>query len=302
MSDASDQALAEWDIRQHLAGSRTAEVIDLDLPAHLARVEVGGIEHIMPWMGVAPQPGAEVRVAVLGEVSFCQVVEGSPLGEVTALDVGNRVATVTGEDGTAYVYRYSPDQALVVGDKVALDHARHLVLLRLTTAPPPPPPESAPAAPKPKPPAPQPVTRTRDFFPTWSATWHNGRYTNLAQVNVGSTQVGAYGYGTAIRDTIPNNAAILSATLNLDQISDRLPHIASLWGTHTANGRPGSLTNAGINGSWPVPGGDRSVNIAGTVVTRLIQGVAFGIAFRSGQSWRTYGQSPSGRIRIQWRQ
>lgn len=307
MTDASEQALTEWEIRQELARTKTGEVVEVDLATGIAVVEVGGIDREVPWVGDPPFVGAAVRVSTIGQVTFCQVVNGAGFGTATSVDVANRVAMITGEDGGTYRCRYSPDQTLAAGEKVVIDLTRQVVLLRLTAAPPPPPPPPAPsdtpaaAPPKPKPPPAQPVIRSRDFLPIWSGTWWNGSYTS-ANVIVGSTQLGAYGYGTSIGDTIPNSATIRAARMLLRQSSDRLPHIPSLIGTHTAGGRPRSLTNASINGSWPIPGGTREIDIRGTIVNRLINGTALGIGFRSGQSWRTYGQSPSGRIHIEWEQ
>lgn len=304
MTDASEEALTEWEIRQELGRSKTAEVISVDLPAGTAGVSIGGIERTVPWVGVPPMPGAEVRVSTIGQVTFCQVVDGAAFGTASLVDAANRTVMVTGEDGGEYWCRYSPDQTLNPGEQVAFDAARQLVLLRLTAnrppAPPAPPaPKPSAPPPKPAPPAPQPVVRSRDFLPTWSGTFWRGQYTS-ANVTVGSSQVGGYGYGTAIRDSIPNDATIRAARLLLRQTSDRLPNISSLIGTHTANKRPGSLSNSNINGSWAVGGGTRELDIRGTILNRLINGAAYGVAFRSGQSWRSYGQSPSGRIHVEW--
>jgi len=294
MTDAAEQSESEAQLRRGLARSTTGTAADIDWESRTVTVLIGGIPRSLSWVGPAPLPGAPVRVSVLGTTTYCQVLEGASLGTLQTFN--DSLATVLGDDGHIYQYQYPWDINFASGDRVILDHGRQVVMLRLSTTPPPPPPDEASP-----PPGPAPTRIARDFFPAWSGSWWNGTL-NSDLVNVGSTTLGAYGHGTSIRDTIPDHAVVEAATLHLDQVSDRLPNIATLIGTHNFDGRPGTFTNAAINGAWPIPGGSHAININGEIIGRFIRGEAFGIAMRSGQSWRTYNRSPSGRIHVQWLQ
>jgi len=297
MSDAEDEARADWEVRQNLAQASIGTVTAVDLTGESVTVTRGGMTRSMPWVGDAPWVGDRVLISVVGKQARCQVVHGAPLG--TIVSATSTIATVSGDDGTIYAYPFVSGTEFVSGDRVALDHRCHLVAARLSTNPPPP--DESPFPPQ-QPPPPQPTTHSADFYPKWSGSWWNGTY-NSANVNVGSTTLGAYGYGRQIPSSVPSGATITAASLHLEQILDHVPGVASLMGTHAFadDSHPGTITNANVTGSTAVSGGTQDINLAGSaILAALLSASAFGIAFRSGQSYREFGQSPSGRIHLEW--
>ena len=275
-------------IRARLGSTTEGLVTAQDWDNQLVTVDLGGTSQVMRWAGRAPWPGDTVRVTTSAGNAWCELFEGAPMGTVQS--VGSSRATVLGDDGLTYTYPYIgavPGPA----DRVGLLHSHRLVLGAYSTEP-----ASSEFVAPPAPP--RPAVTKRTFYPIWSGNWRDGSYQGTA-AKISDSRTAAYGYGTQIRDTIPNTATITQATLYLTENWDNYPGVASALGTHGSNGRPGSFGDGSLTGSYAVPG--LSLNIIGTVANALKTGSALGVGFRSGAGWRQYGVAPiSGRIFIQW--
>jgi hypothetical protein len=225
---------------------------------------------------------------------FCAGVYGPPLGTVQT--TGGGFASVLGDDSVTYSYPHLGD-APANGSRVRLDHAGRGVSAGVYSVEPEDSEFVPPAAP---PPASGSSGGEAWFNPAWSGNWRPGF--SGAAVEISSSRVGLYGYGTQIRDTVPDSASVSVAQLHLSQNWDNVPGVASSMGTHGFDGAPGSASNANLSGTYSVPGGSRVVDITGAVADALKTGSALGVGFRSGSSgWRQYGAAPgSGRIFMKW--
>lgn len=290
MNAAERQARAIAELRAG-TGSSTQGVVDSqDWDNRLVTVNTGGAVQTVGWAGPAPWPGDTVRLVSLGGSSWCELVEGAPLGSVTS--VGSGRATVAADDGRSYTYPYL-GTVPGVSDRVALDHARRLVLGAISAEP-----EASEFVPRVAP-ATRPTVRKQWFAPTWSGNYRGGVFQN-PQVSISTTRTGFYGYGTQIRDTIPGSASIRVARLVLSENYDQVPGVASSMGLHGHITRPGSADNSSLSGAYSVPG--LELDITGSVIAAFISGAAYGVGFRSGASgFREYGAAPgSGRIYVEW--
>lgn len=218
--------------------------------------------------------------------AFCELIEGAPMGTVQS--VGSSRATVLGDDGVTYTYPYV-GAVPAPPDRVGLLHSHRVVLGLYSTEP-----ADSEFTPKPAPPPTQSVKK-RWFDPVWSGNWSDGVFKG-PQAQISSTRLAAFGWGTQIRDTIPNGANVYIARLYLTENWDNVPGVASSMGLHAYGDRPLSIVNGNLSGSYSVPG--LELDITGSVMAALQNGSAFGVGFRSGSSgWREYG---SARIFAQW--
>lgn len=294
MTDAQREARSTAELRAGRATTTEGQVVGVDFGTRLVEVNLGGFTQRMPWKGPPPWEGDRVRIDSSGDYAVCQLIEGAPYGTVAQLS--GQMLVVTGDDGETYVYPFLSSTSFSVGNRVAMDHGRRLVLGILSTDP-----VFAPVIDVPG--APPGGARSAWFTPAWSGNWSGGNYSN-EWVTISSTRVGAYGYGTQIRDTIDDAAIVTLAQLHLVQNWDNVPGTPSSMGTHAFDGRPGSgFDNADLGGSYAVGGGGGIVDIRGVVISELQTGAKFGIGFRSGSDgWREYDRAPaSGRIYVEWR-
>lgn len=277
------------DISGRLGSSTEGLVVDQDWDNQFVTVSLGGTVQRMRWAGAAPWPGDRVRVVTSAGNTWCELSEGAPMGTVQS--VASSRATVLGDDGVVYTYPYI-GVVPGAGNRVGLLHSHRVVIGAYSAEP-----ADSEYVRPPAPPAPS-VTK-RWFYPTWSGNWQDGGYRGPL-VEISTSRTGAYGYGTQIRDTIPNSASITKAVLYLTENWDNVPGVPSSMGLHSKNGRPGSFGDGDLSGSVSVPG--LSVSILGTFANALKVGSAFGLGFRSGENgWRQYGPSPgSGRIYMEW--
>ena len=266
-------------------------VVEQDWDNWNVTVNVGGTEQRMKWVGTAPWPGDKVRVVSEGGTVYCLGVYGPAMGTVQSSAGG--FATVLADNSVTYTYPHV-GAAPSNGSRVRLDYAGRGVLAGTYPVEPADSEFTRPAAP--------PVGRGGEawFTPAWSGNWRPG-FAGSA-VEVSSSRMGMYGFGTQIRDTIPDSASVTVAQLHLVQNWDNVPGVASSMGTHGHNGAPGSADNGSLSGTYPVAGGSRVVNLVGTIANQLKTGAALGVGFRSGSSgWRQYAASPgSGRIFMRW--
>lgn len=271
-------------------GSTTEGLVTAqDLVNGVVTVSLGGTDQVMKWDGPAPWPGDRVRVFTSAGNTVCRTVQGSPMGTVQSVASG--LATVLGDDGVAYTYPYLGS---VPGptDRVALLHSHRLVLGASSAVSDDPDVVAPPAPPK-------PAVSKRWFNPTWSGNWRDGSFQS-SYAEISETRTAAYGYGTQIRDSVPNSASIRKAVLYLTEAWDQVPGVPSSMGLHSFNGRPGSFSNANLSGAYSVPG--LTLELGTTITNALKTGSALGVGFRSGDDgYRRYGQAPnSGRIYMEW--
>jgi hypothetical protein len=280
------------DIARGRSSSSEGIVIAQDWDNRLVTINVGGTEYTLKWSGDAPWPGDTVRLVLNGGTVHCEAVWGAPLGTVDSVTSG--IALVVGDDSRDYAY--VDTVGVSAGNRVRLDHAGRSVVAVLPVEPE----DSEYVVPAPPPPPSGTTGGEQWFNPAWSGNWRPG-FSGSA-VEISSTRMGMYGYGTQIRDTIPDSATISLAQLHLVQNWDNVPGVASSMGTHGYNGAPSSADNTALSGSYSVPGGTRVVDIAGAVADALKTGAALGVGFRSGSSgWRQYAVAPGyGRILIRW--
>lgn len=282
------------DVKPFLASAALGRVVSQDWDNGLVTVTVGGSEQRIGWEGSPPWPGDIVRIKSEGGSVACVAVYGASLGTVQSS--GSGVAVVLGDDGETYTYPHL-GAAPAAAARVRIDHAGRCIPSGSYTVEPA---DSEYVIPNAPPPPTGGSGGEAWFNPAWSGNWRPG-YSGSA-VEISSTRMGMYGYGTQIRDTIPDSSTILTAQLHLVQNWDNVPGTNSSMGTHGFDGPPGSAANANLSGLYSIPGGSRAVDLIGTVADALKTGSALGVGFRSGAfGWRQYAAAPgSGRIYMRW--
>ena len=257
------------------SATSTGLVVEQDWDNGFVTVNIGGTEQRMQWVGSAPWVGDRVRVVSAGGSVFCMAVYGTALGTVITTSGGR--ATVVGDDSVEYVYPHV-GSAPANGARVRLDHAGRGVPAGTYSVEP----ADSEFVPPPPPPAPPGGSGSAWFNPAWSGNWRPG-FAGSA-VEISSSRMGMYGYGTQIRDTVPDSATVVVAQLHLAQNWDNYPGVNNSMGLHGFNGLPGSASNADLAGVYGVPGGSRAVDITGAIADALKVGSALGVGFRSGST------------------
>jgi len=279
-------AQVDADVRAGLIDSLQGICVDYDWPGRLVKVNIGGAVQVMPWVGPAPWRGDTVRVIYAGQKPFCKAVYGSALGTVQSITAN--VATVLGDDGRTYRYPFRSGDTLSNGFRVAMDHALHMVVHRISAEPP------ASAYDTPAGPA-GPTVGAAVFRPIDSGNFSNGSFTTQF-AEVSSSRTAAYWYGTQIRDTIPAGSTVTVARLSLSELWDQLPGVASRLGTHTQPSRGGEPA---ISGAINVTGGGDIDILA--YAAALKSGTAFGVGFAKNFGWRRFDTfALSGSIYMEW--
>jgi hypothetical protein len=277
------------ELARKTAESSEGQVTSVSYSARTVLVDTGGVEQPMRWLGSAPKRGDRVRVFWVGGQPVCATVSGVALGTVAS--VGTNVVTVTGDDGGSYTYPHEFGASFSAGQRVALNHDAEVVLFRLSTDP---------TAKTPATPTQAPVSGRveRTFYPIDSANWWStgGRW-DAPYAEVSVSRSAYYFYGSQIADTIPNSATVLSASIRVVELWDKVGGVASLLGTHTATTRPGSppalsgATAIDGTGSWDITG----------LAVALKNGTAFGVGFAQNTGWRRFDSyARSGAITIIW--
>jgi hypothetical protein len=177
---------------------------------------------------------------------------------------------------------------LVANDIVFLDWASNgLIVGRISTPVVPEPPE-------------EPGTstggaRTERFYADDSGAFQAGFGWRTNDVWSSASNIGAWFYGSKIRDTIPDGAAILSATINLP-LQEQLG--TAPFGRHGADRKPsGTLA---ITATSALPGRSGEVAIPTSLIDHL-KSNAGGLGFALGgrNVWRgTQRDSASGRLTV----
>jgi hypothetical protein len=279
-------ARMEKTLREQGADTTQGICTAVNFTTGLATVNIGGAIQLMQWDGHHPWEGDKVRVTYAGKTPTCRPVYGSTQG--TVLTVAANVATVTGDDGDTYVYPAAV--AVTSGARVRLDHAGRLVT-GVYPAEPATPAYQAPATP------PSETIHDRWFYPIDSGNYRLGTFTP-GGVEISDNRSGYYWYGTQIADTLPDNATILEATINLTEEWDNVPGTPSHLGRHSQPTRAGAAP--ALTGSIDVTGG--GTTDIGTFAAALASGTAYGVGFAAGAGWRRFASAASsGGIHIRWK-
>lgn len=286
MSAADDAAQAAAKLRAGLSDTSEGLCVSVDWTNRLVTVNVGGGSQKMPWLGAPPFIGDRVRVIYAGRKPICELIQGSPVG--TVVGVASNLATCTGDDGKTYTYAIENGATLSAGQRVRLDHAGRLVILRYAVDPPGLVPAGSNASPG--------GAGSATFLPIDSGCFRSGVF-DSQYVEASSSRVAAYWYGTQMADTIPDAAVITRAEIHLVELWDQIPGAPTPMGTHTQPTR----------GAVPTVTGTINVFGSGTVALGgfadlLKTGAAYGIGFLGTTGWRRFDKySGSGGIYMEWR-
>lgn len=284
MSLGRDIARLDARVRDSGADSSEGTCTEILFADRLVQVNVGGAETLIPWMGAAPWPGDTVRIFQAGQTRVCRSVYGSAQG--TIVTVAANIATVTGDDGQTYTYPVAG--TFSSGQRVALDHARRIIIGRYLAEP-------AGSKYQTPPAPPVPAVQDRWFYPLDSGNYRSGAFTP-GPVEISDSRAGFYWYGTQIADSIPDTATILTAAVTLAEEWDNVPGTPSKLGRH---GQPTRGGQPGLTGSIDVFDGG-TVDIM-PFAAALASGVSYGLGFAAGFGWRRFGSgSSSGGIHITW--
>lgn len=279
----------------------TATVISIDSSAPgLVIVNLAGADLELPTMQPV-LPNDLVRVA--RSLEGTPVVLGRALsfpaqGTVAAINAGVSV-NVLGDDGHMYEGRpylltYTPS----VGHLVALD-ALGRVLGRLSSIAGVPDPSIVPAVP---PPPPTPSSGIAYFSADDSGSFQSGRWWT-PKVYYSQNNLGAWFYGTKVRDTLAGAVAVDGCQIYLPveyatgsnaQLGVH-PHAAKPGGAPTVSGASAVATNVAAPGWYPL-----RTDIAQYLIDNAGAGVStYGAGYRifSGRSENV----DSGRLAIAWR-
>lgn len=290
MSFGADSARAEAELKAGLSETFEGTCVSTDWENGLVTVNIGGGIVVMPMVGDAPWANDRVRVIYVGKKPLCLGARTrANIGTVTAAPSGGSVL-IQGDDGEKYNYQYNAALTLSSGMRVLMDHAGRVVVCQVSGERP----KAIVTAPNP-PSKPRQYEQT--FYPIGSANYQSGAYVdNYAEVSANRSAF--YYYGTQIRDSVPDTAAIESATIELNQLWDQTPTTASRLGTH---GDPYPLSGPPVlaNAVSIAPGsGARDIL---PVATLLQLGQAVAVGFYSGYGWRRYAPSTnSGAITLRW--
>lgn len=285
-------------IERQLASTTEGLVVSQDWDHRLVTVNVGGTEQTMTWVGPAPWRGDSVRVTSAAGRPFCELIMGAAQGTVVSSAGG--FTTATGDDSVSYTYVHLSSTAPTSGQRVRLDHAGRCVPAGVYSVEP----ADSEFVPPTAPPTPGGSgTRTQTFNPTDSGDWYHSGGSWVSQTpTISVNHSGYYFYGTQIADTIPDSAAIVSASIALAELWDNVPGTGSIMGSHGYSVKPGFAP--GLSGSVGV-NNSGVYSILGFAAA-LKTGAAYGIGFYRGDGapgtgYRAYGSyTQSGAITITW--
>jgi hypothetical protein len=243
-----------------------------------------------------PLPGDFVRCIKVNGITMMlgPAIPRSSIGKVTA--TGTPVITVTTSIGSKqlpFLSSYTP----TIGDTVDIDWASGGIVLGKTSAVP----ASSYAAI-----TPTAATYSADFRAgdsgTWSVTSSNYFTADSWCTSTGHDR-GAWFYGTAIADTIPDAAVINSVQAYMDEFYNEFPAQLALIGLHALTSKSGAPT---ITSPVSIPAGSGfkvlPTSFGDALKTGVSKGIGTGSAGSSGyHKFRgVASDAESGLLRIQW--
>jgi hypothetical protein len=278
---------------------QAAVVLATTYPSHVTVNLNGGAVPVLCVGGQFPAVGDSVMVLQIGTTFICLGAIPKPAhGVVTAAAAGGRVA-VRADDGATYSLNYNHLYTPAVNDHVKIDWdlIGGFVVGPLAAAPTGDPNIVIPVGP------PQPEdggtkNYQATFNPTDSGTWNGSSYFTT-QVYCGDSTLGAYFYGTQIRDTIPDNAAITGVALYVDETTNYYPSSLATFGTH---GLPGKSGSPGTGNAVAISAGSGWKGLPTGFGDLLKTGAAYGLATNHGgyHIFSPKGVGNSGALTITW--
>lgn len=279
-----DQALADIPTTESLVGTFVSQVGSIaTVDQGNARLQVKSVTQVPCRAGDAVR--LEWRHSEL--VMLGPTVPQRVVGRITA--AGNP-ATVEYPDGSGVtaVLPVMNGFAITVNDVVFIDWGSGgLIVGRINT----------PVIP-PEPPAPVPAgtaVRTELFDAIDSGSFQSGFGWRTNDVWSSASNIGAWFYGSKIRDTIPDSAVILSASINLP-LQQQLG--SAPFGRHSADYKPGGAL--GIAATSTLSGKSGEIDIPASLIDHLKANPG-GLGFDLGGKniWRgTQRDGGSGRVTV----
>lgn len=268
--------------------------VSIDWSNQLALVNVSGgggsVGIPMPMVGSAPYPGDAVWVAYIAGQPICLGVVPKPAtGTTSGAASGGRI-TVTGDDGRTYASVPYIGSAPSSGQRVVLNWASNGTIVGVSSA------DQTGTKPE-VPEAPGGGPGARVFFPTGSATWRSGAWSDNG-FSVSDTRSGFYFYGTQIRDSIPSGSTVTGIGIDVTAIS--APSSSVTLTLHAAGSQPGSPPAA--LDTFPVSQDSGYKQLPTAWGAALKAGTAFGIGSvqASASGWMQWAGAPAGAISISW--
>lgn len=269
-----------------------------------AQVNVNGqVVPVLMIGNLAPVPQQQCWVASLEGARICLGPAATPsLGTVSDAPSAGTLPVI-GDDGVEYAAAYDPNvTSWSTGQRVLLQWAGGpgggpVVVLKLSANP------SAPDPTKPAPPVVGGTTKSHDlwFDPVWSGTQNGAGSTGggsfwTDQVYCGATTLGAWGYGSSVANTIPDDASVGYVGILVSQQSGSGGN-APTFGLHSLASRSGTLS---VSSAVTSSGGSGEKQLPTSFGDALKTGSARGIATDHGGYWiyAPAGVNGSGRLHI----
>ena len=235
-----------------------------------------------------PLPGKSVRVIRIDDLAIMLglSVPVSGIGVVTS--AGSPLLTVTTSAGSLQLPRISSYSA-VVGDAVLIDwDAGGVVIGKVSAVP----------AGTYVPPTVDPTDFSVEFRATDSGTYGGSWSQN--DVWCSDSNLGAWFYGTAIADTIPDSATISRIQIYLPEFYNAYPSSLATLGVHSLAAKTGAPA---VSGAFAVAGGAGWRDLPTNYADLLKTGAALGIGTNHGGYHKYSGRASdanSGLLRIDW--
>lgn len=286
--DLIQQAIADLPRSESLVGVFVAQV------GNIATVDQANRRLQVKSVTQTPvRPGDAVRLEwASGElVMLGPTVPRAVTGRVAAAGNPATVEYPAGSGVTA-VLPVMNGVTLTVGDTVFLDWGSAGLVVGRIASP------IVPPKPNLPPPPPSGGQRTEQFYADDSGSYQDGYGWRMNDVSSSSRNQGAWWYGSKIRDTIADDAPIISATINLPLIRELG---AAPFGRHATESKPsGPVT---IFAASTLPGKSGEVAIPLSLIDHLKANPG-GVGFDLGgyNVWRgTQSDGSSGRLTITYR-
>lgn len=237
-----------------------------------------------------PLPGDSVRCLQVGPstVMIGPARPRSAIGTITATGTPLLTVDVAGESfQLPYLLSFTPRNN---GDIVLIDWSSGGVVVGEVSA--------APAGSY-DPGGSTPGTYTADFLASDSGSYQSGSWwTN--QVWCSDSNIGAWFYGTAIADTIPDAATITRVQLYVPEFYNGFPGSLATVGLHGLSSKAGA---PGISSAVTISDGSGMKDLPASFGDALKTGSSYGVGTNHGGYHKYYGRfedALSGLLRIDW--
>lgn len=269
----------------------TKTAVFVSRSGNLVVVNIGETSVTVPFVGISlPPPGHPVQLQTQNRQLMVTGAARPLPGVGTITATGSPKATVSAWD-TSYTLAYLPSYTPVLGDQVAISWSADGGLIQGSMS-------AAPVVVAPTPNAPSGPTRFTPppFTATGSGSFGYGGWTK-PDVWASDSFTSGWWYGSKIRDSIPDNAQIISASIYLNprQVSGAAPRLQ----VHTSEGRPGGALT--FTGAQHMPGTRSGWVPIPTAFIDYLKGSPGGVGVNHGgyTIWRgTQADAQSGAISV----